>query len=393
MAIDYKKELEAAAKSMILVHDPDVLIKMIVRLMIQKVKVAHAGILLRDNAKDTFILSISRGITGVKIPEGFIRMDADNPLICFFKQHVDKELFGDNLIEYQQVKITLQRKKLNPERKEMLGHVLNQMDIVGAVVCIPSYFQDELLGILCLGKKRSGRPFKREELDFFVALASDVAMAVRNAQLIEKLNEELAKNKNLFIHTIEAIGKAIEAKDHYTKGHTERVTNLSLEIGKELMQDASLGLSKEFYENLRIAASLHDIGKIGVPEVILNKDGPLTKEEWQEMQRHPALGATILEPITELKEAILGIKYHHERYDGKGYPEGLSSHSIPLIAAVISVSDSFDAMASDRPYRKALSKELAIKEIEKLSGQQFHPLVVAAFLKLYREGNPIFDVG
>ena len=202
MAIDYKKELESAAKSMILVHDPDVLIKMIVRLMIQKVKVAHAGILLRDNAKDTFILSISRGITGVKIPEGFIRMDADNPLICFFKQHVDKELFGDNLIEYQQVKITLQRKKLSPERKVMLSHVLNQMDIVGAVVCIPSYFQDELLGILCLGKKRSGRAFKREELDFFVALASDVAMAVRNAKLIEQLNEELEKRKNLFIHTI-----------------------------------------------------------------------------------------------------------------------------------------------------------------------------------------------
>ena len=102
MAIDYKKELEAAAKSMILVHDPDVLIKMIVRLMIQKVKVAHAGILLRDNIKDTFILSISRGITGVKIPEGFIRMDADNPLICFFKQRVDKELFRDSLIEYQE---------------------------------------------------------------------------------------------------------------------------------------------------------------------------------------------------------------------------------------------------------------------------------------------------
>ena len=393
MAIDYKKELEAAAKSMILVHDPDVLIKMIVRLMIQKVKVAHAGILLRDNAKDTFILSISRGITGVKIPEGFIRMDADNPLICFFKQHVDKELFGDNLIEYQQVKIILQRKKLNPERKVMLGHVLNQMDIVGAVVCIPSYFQDELLGILCLGKKRSGRPFKREELDFFVALASDVAMAVRNAQLIEQLNEELDKRKNLFIHTIEAIGKAIEAKDHYTKGHTERVTSVSMEIGKELMQDQSLGLSEEFFENLRIAASLHDIGKIGVPELILNKDGPLTPEEWQKMQMHPGIGATILEPIGELKEAILGIKYHHERYDGKGYPEGLSSHSIPIIAAVISVSDSFDAMTSDRPYRKALSKEAGIKEIEKLSGQQFHPLVVSAFLKLYREGNPIFDVG
>ena len=160
-----------------------------------------------------------------------------------------------------------------------------------------------------------------------------------------------------------------------------------MKLGEELSQDQGLGLPEGFLENLRIAASLHDIGKIGVPEAILNKQGPLNKEEWVEMQKHPAKGATILEPISELKEAILGIKYHHERYDGKGYPDGLNSHAIPLVAAIISVADSFDAMTSDRPYRKALSTEAALKEIEQLSGQQFHPLVVMAFLKLYKEGK------
>ena len=387
MAIDYKKELEAAARSMILVHDPDVLIKMIVRLMIQKVKVAHAGILLRDNVKDTFILSISRGLTGTKIPEGFIRMDADNPLISFFRQRLDRELFKENIIDYRQAKRILLRNKLRTEKKEMLSHAVNQMDIIGSVVCIPSYYRDELLGVLCLGKKKNGRDFKRDELDFFVALASDVAMAVRNAQLFERLNEELAKRKQLFLSTIEAIGKAIEAKDRYTKGHTERVTTVSEAIGKELRNDASLGLDDKFLENLRIAASLHDIGKIGVPEGILNKEGALSPEERKVMELHPLIGASILEPIEDLKEAIQGIKYHHERYDGKGYPDGLNSSNLPLIAAIIAVSDSFDAMASDRPYRKALDKEIVIKEIEKLANQQFHPKVVSAFLKLFHEGK------
>ena len=387
MAIDYKKELEAAARSMILVHDPDVLIKMIVRLMIQKVKVAHAGILLRDNVKDTFILSISRGLTGTKIPEGFIRMDADNPLISFFRQRLDRELFKENIIDYRQAKRILQKNKLKLEKKEMLSHAINQMDIIGSVVCIPSYYRDELLGVLCLGKKKNGRDFKRDELDFFVALASDVAMAVRNAQLFERLNEELAKRKQLFLSTIEAIGKAIEAKDRYTKGHTERVTTVSEAIGKELRNDASLGLDDKFLENLRIAASLHDIGKIGVPEGILNKEGAFSPEERKVMELHPLIGASILEPIEDLKEAIQGIKYHHERYDGKGYPDGLNSSNLPLIAAIIAVSDSFDAMASDRPYRKALDKEIVIKEIEKLANQQFHPKVVSAFLKLFHEGK------
>ncbi|MDP2922369.1 MAG: HD domain-containing protein, partial [Candidatus Omnitrophota bacterium] len=244
----------------------------------------------------------------------------------------------------------------------------------------------DLLGILLLGRKNNGRKFAGEELDFFVALASDVAMAMHNALLFKQLQDELEKKQKLFINTTVALAAAIEAKDHYTHGHTERVTNLAMKIGRRLIEK-NPKLDDKLLEDLHIAALLHDIGKIGVPESILNKEGLLNKEEWQKMRMHPLIGVTILQPIKELESIILGVKYHHERFDGQGYPEGLSGDHIPLIAAIIAVADSFDAMTSTRPYRQAKPKETAIVEIKRLSGQQFYPQVVSAFLQLYRKGK------
>ena len=152
MAVDYKKELEAAAKSMILVHEPNTLIRMIVRLMVQKVKVLHAGILLHDDRRNTYILRVSRGPTGVKIPRGFARMDYDNPLIRFFREQKRIKIFKDGLIIYQEAKRFL-RKSADIKLKKIIKGILHQMDILGAVVCIPSYFRDDLLGVLFLGKK------------------------------------------------------------------------------------------------------------------------------------------------------------------------------------------------------------------------------------------------
>lgn len=385
MAINYKKELEDAAKGMILVHEPDTLIKMIVRRIVRIVKVKHAGILLHHKDRDTYILSVSRGAPGLKIPAGFARMDADNSLIRFFRERIDKRFFNDGALVYGEAKKIL-RKNISSEVKKLLKGVLYQMEIFESVVCIPSYFREDLLGILLLGGKKSGRGFGKDELDFFVALASDVAMAIRNAQLFKELQDELDKKQQLFINTSIALVSAIEAKDRYTRGHTERVTNLSLEIAKRMIKE-NPNLDDKFLEDLRIAALLHDIGKIGVPETILNKDGSLDEEEWKKMKMHPSIGAAILQPIKELEYIIQGVKYHHERFDGNGYPEGLKENNIPLIAAIISVADSFDAMTTDRPYRRAKTEEETIKEIQGLSGQQFHPQVVSAFLQFYQKGK------
>jgi len=384
--VNYKKELESAAKSMILVHEPDTLIRMIVRRIVQKVQVSHAAILLQQKDRDTFVLSVSRGLTGLKVPAGFVRMDRDNPLINFFVQHKDDSVLHGGVLIYDRVKkIITRRMKSTPHR--LLKRVLHQMDIFEAEVCIPSYFRDELLGVLFLGKKKNCKRFVRQELDFFVALASDVSMAMRNAQLFKELAQELDKNRRLFINTTIALAAAIEAKDHYTRGHTARVTNLSLEIAKKLNEKDNNALSEKFFDDLHMASLLHDIGKIGIPEHILNKEGPLSAEEKKRMEDHSVVGVNILQSIRELEDSMLGVKYHHERYDGSGYPEGLKGKQIPLIAAIIAVADAFDAMTTNRPYRRGLTKDEAVQEIMRTSGQQFDPEVVNAFLVLCEEGK------
>jgi len=387
LAINYKKELEAAAKSMILVHNPDTLIKMIMRRIVQQIKVSHAGILLYDKDRDTYVLTVSRGPAGLKIPAGFTRMDKDNPLVSFFSQRKDKKLLGDGVLIYEEAKKLLRRKKLDAASRQLLRDALYQLEIFETVVCIPSYFRDDLLGILLLGKKRGNRKFWPDEIDFFVALTSDVAMAIRNAQLFRELELELERKHRLFIHTTIALAAAVEAKDPYTHGHTERVTDISLKIANLLNQKNKGALSEKFLENLHIASLLHDIGKIGIPEAILNKNSSLEEDERKKMQEHPVLGSIILQPIPELNEVILGVKYHHEKFDGSGYPEGLDNGRIPLIAAIISAADTFDAMTTDRPYRKALSKEEAIKEIGRISGKQLDPQIASALLEVYQKGE------
>ena len=388
MVIDYKKELESAAKTMILVHEPDTMIKLIVRLIVQKVKVGYAGILLHDNEKDTYVLTVSRGASGIKIPKGFARMDADNPLISFFRQRrIDKRIFNDGAMLYDEAKRILKKRAVSEGLKQALKKAIYQLEIFDAAVCIPSYFSDDLLGLLLLGNKKNGRKFGRDELDFFVALASDVAMVIRNAGLFKNLELELEKRKRLFFHTTVALAAAIDAKDHYTHGHTERVTTLSLEIARKLKQKNIVALNQKFFDDLHIAGLLHDIGKIGISESILNKEGPLNPEEKKRMQEHPVVGMTILSPIKELESAALGVKYHHEKYDGSGYPDKLKGDEIPLIAAIISVADTFDAMTTDRPYRKGLSKKEAVEEIERESGKQFHPQIANALAEIYQDNK------
>jgi HD-GYP domain-containing protein (c-di-GMP phosphodiesterase class II) len=387
MPINYKKELEAAAKSMILVHEPDLLIKIILRTIVHKVNVTHAGILLHYKDKDTYILSVSRGPTGLKIPKGFTRMDADNALIRYFREHKYREIFDDSLLVDEQAKRALKKRKMGPELRRLLQKALYQMEIYETVACIPSYFREELLGILLLGKKKNSKRFLEEELNFFSALASDAAMAIRNAWLFRELELELDKKKRLFVNTTVALAAAIDAKDHYTHGHTARVTSLSLKIADKLLEKNRNAFDIKFLEYLQFAGVLHDIGKIGIPESILNKEGPLNDEERRRMDEHPVLGVTILEPIKELEDSILGVKYHHERYDGSGYPEGLKASQIPLIAAIIAVADAFDAMTTDRPYRRALTKEQAVQEIKTLSGKQFDPKIASLLVQLHQEAK------
>jgi len=387
MGIDYKKELESAARNMIFVHDPDLLIKMIVRMMVTKARITHASFFLFNKEKQGYQLTVSKGSLNKKIPLDMICIDKDDVLIRFFKDHKSSFIFGREALLYSEAKNALNDPKIKPETKQQLAHVIYQMELLESVVCIPSYFRSELPGFLLLGKKENGKKFVDEELDFFVALNSNVAMAIRNAQLFKELEYQLDRKHQLFVRTTVALAAAIEAKDNYTHGHTTRVTNLSLEIAQRISQNNKKEFDPKFLENLHIASLLHDIGKIGVPEHILNKRGGLTIGERNRIKEHPMIGVNILKPIKELEGALLGVRSHHERFDGKGYPDGLNGKQIPLVASIITVADSFDAMNTNRPYRLALDKQDAVKEIENLRGKQFSPFVTDIFLELYNEGK------
>ncbi len=388
--IDYKRELEAASKGMILIHDPKLLIKLIVRSIVQKVRLEHAGMILYDPLKDSYVLAISRGESGSRIPEGFIRFDRHSPLIRLFIEKEYKYLVANRgaLVSDDINKLLWQESVISngTGSKEILHEVSAQMPRLNAVACVPAYHQHMLMAILLLGQKHDGARFDQKELDFFSALASDVAMAIRNAQLFEDLKREAERNRNLFIQTTIALGSAIEAKDAYTHGHTERVTKYALAIARQ-MESSGFNFPPKFFENLYIAGLLHDIGKIGVPEAILCKQDRLTPQEYEMMKTHTTRGAEILSPLTGFEECIAGVKYHHEHYDGTGYPDGLKGEEIPMVAAIIAVADAFDAITTDRSYRKGLSKDLAMGEIQKFVGKQFNPKPVQALVELFKKGE------
>ncbi len=176
---------------------------------------------------------------------------------------------------------------------------------------------------------------------------------------------------------IECLVAALEARDIYTSGHSNRVADMTYELAK------ALGLKRSKVDKIHIAAHLHDIGKLGIPDNILNKKGKLLPHEWDQIRLHPQIGYNILSRSKDLKEIADIVLYHHERWDGKGYPSGLKLDRIPLGARIIAVCDSIDAMTSERPYRTALSKEQCMEEIILNKGIQFDPVVVEAAVKLW----------
>ncbi|MCF7908535.1 MAG: HD-GYP domain-containing protein [Candidatus Omnitrophica bacterium] len=387
---DYGKGLEQAAKQMILIRRVDTLIKLILRSIIKNIKVEHAGLLLYDKSKDAYIVTVSRGKGGIKIPAGLTKISKGNALVRYF---TDKKLriFGEQPLILEKISAYLnsERPKGTKNLRIFLRDVIFQLSLYNARACIAGFFREELIFILFLGRKINLKRFNQDELGFLSVLSSDAVMAIQNAWYFQDLDKQLHKNKNLFLQTVMALATAIEAKDKYTSGHTERVSHYSLLIAQEIKAVRSNAQKDwdRFSEDLRIASLLHDIGKIGLREGVLNKEGILTDEERSEMQRHPLVGSSILNQVDEFQDPILGVKYHHERYDGKGYPEGLKGNKIPLIAQIIAVADTYDAMTSDRPYRRGMSKKQAIQEIRKNKAKQFSPLVVDAFLKLYKEGK------
>jgi len=387
MQINFKKELEAVTRNMIMIHDPKRLIKLIVRMIVNKLKVNHAAMLLFEPDEDAYILSVSRGDKDTGIPKEFTSLKKGSPLIRLFRQKEFKPLtIKRSAIVSEDINRMIWRESVIEHldgTKELLHKVDAQLQMLNSAACVPSYYQHKLMAVLLLGEKQDETPFDQNELDFLSALTSDAAMAIRNAQLFDRLKKEAAVNRRQFIQMIIVLSSAIEVKDAYTHGHTERATKYSLAIAKQMVNNGSAQFPENFFENLYISSLLHDIGKIGISEGILNKNGKLTSEEYQVMKEHPAKGVEIVKSLNLPEECLGGIMSHHENYDGTGYPQGLKGDDIPIFASIISVADTFDAMTSNRPYRNGKSKEWAMDEIKRYSGTQFHPSVVTAMLELH----------
>jgi putative nucleotidyltransferase with HDIG domain len=245
-----------------------------------------------------------------------------------------------------------------------------------SVMCVPLRTSDDILGALYVDSVSGPGKFNESDLELLAAIGNQAGVAMHRVRLMGEL-------ERLLLDTIKAIAATIDARDGYTHRHSERVAALAAQLAREL------DLSEEDRETAELAALLHDVGKIAVPDAILNKPGRLTPEEYVEMQKHPLHGAQILGNIQSatVKAVMPGVQYHHEKWDGTGYPEGLKADAIPFLARLLGVADFFDALTSARAYRTAIPAHEAMKLIEDGAGTHFDPTVAAAALRLFERGE------
>ena len=236
------------------------------------------------------------------------------------------------------------------------------------LIAVPLQRQDQVLGCMFGLDKQSGE-FDTVDSKLLNSIANESAIYLENAMLYEDV-------RGLMMGLLHALISAVDAKDTYTCGHSERVALLSRLLAKQAR------LSEHDVERIYLAGLLHDVGKIGVPEAVLQKPGKLTDEEFAQIKKHPEIGARILRDIKQIEDIIPGVLHHHERFDGKGYPASLAGEAIPLMGRIICLADCFDAMTSSRTYRKAMPLETALGEIRRCAGTQFDPGLAEAFLRI-----------
>jgi len=237
---------------------------------------------------------------------------------------------------------------------------------MASVLCVLLRTPRKRLGVLHLDRSYWQKPFTAEDLHLADALAASVSAGIESAQLLHKQRE-------LFFNTIQILAQAVEMRDPYTGGHTVRVT-----VYAQLLTQ-QLALSPTDQELIRIGTPLHDIGKIGIDDAILRKPDRLTPEEIEIMKTHTTMGADIMATVPDLLPSIPIVRSHHERWDGEGYPDRLAGEKIPRLARLVAVADAYDAMTSDRPYRKGMPPEVAFVEMRKQSGKQFDPDCISGF--------------
>ena len=333
------------------------------------VEVTHADhtmfYVINDSVQEPFEVA-SAGAATTKTPDkNFLHLQKSLPKTDGRMPTVDQSAYLSLIMEVVSDEIPLLISQNHNARglpKELLS-----------VMIVPLKIRKKVFGVLTAGILEGDNRFNEKDLYYLSFMSQSAAQSIENLALYENIYE------NLFA-TLYAFVNAVEARDLYTRQHSSRVTGISLIIGKEL------GCSVEELDILNFAGHLHDIGKIGIRDDILLKPGRLTEEEFEKIKQHPAIGANILKQLGMWQKERQIIRCHHERFDGTGYPDGLKKEQIPFLARILSVADVYDAMASDRAYRKRMEESSILKIIHEGSGTQFDPDIVAAFDAAYRRG-------
>jgi putative nucleotidyltransferase with HDIG domain len=329
------------------------LFRIITEVLVKEFSVERVSLMLVDEASGNLMIRASHGLP--------------TDLAVQAKRRSDEGISGIVLKNRKPLIITKGKHK---DADVMAA--LNCNDMPLSSMSVPLIGKDKVLGVLNISKF-TDPSFTTSDLQIVSVLASQVVAAMENASLYEGLRES-------YFRTVQALVAAVEAKDPYTRWHSTNVAKYAVAIGREW------GLSPSQLEDIHIAAILHDVGKIGISERIISKPDRLSSEEFAIMKDHPAHGMRILEPIGFAQSIISAIYQHHERYDGKGYPQGISGENIALTARILSVADAIDAMVSERPYRGTISSDAVLQELEAEAGRQFDPEIGKTARKLIEKG-------
>ena len=376
---DYQQTLKDASEGMTLVTDMKKLLNFIVRVVTKKVRIKSAVIFQYEDGKDRYILRIRRGTH--RKNTGYC-LDKDNVLVSWLREHREAILIYE-IEDWLKSERFLHKEK---HIKEKLIDIKEELLGMDGVICVPSFSKGYLIGFLVLGEKLSGDIYTQEDVRLLSTLANSAAVAVENSKNFMELQKVRERERESYIQTVLALAQTVDEKDSYTHGHLESVTQYGLEVAKELKGSSEFKADINMGD-LETSLRLHDIGKIGVPDAILNKGKKLNASEWKLMKQHCEIGARIVEPIGKLKNVGNIIKHHQERYDGSGYPDGLKGEEIPIESRIITVVDAYHAMISNRPYRKALPESTALTELRKNIGTQFDPVAVSAFFRAHEKGK------
>ncbi len=330
------------------------LVKNITEMTQQTLKAEASSILLFDDGEKELLFEVAEGKAGKTLKQ--IRLSPQSG-IAGWVARCGKPLIVNNVTTDQ---------RFDRSIDEITGFITR------SILCVPLVVHRKVVGVIEVLNKLDGSDFNARDLETLISVASTAAMAIENTKLNQTVLEA-------YKGTIKALAAAIDAKDHYTRGHSQRVMEYAILGGK------SLSFSQDALEVLEYASILHDIGKIGIADSILTKPEALTYQEWKMIIKHPQIGADILKDIPFLEEARRLILHHHEMYDGNGYPAGLKYDEIPLGARLLAVADAFDTMTTDRAYRASPGVNYAIEELYRCSGRQFCPVAVNAFISGYSE--------